>query len=278
MVHGKLLGKRKLGKPLKPLYQQKMQWNGYLQYMYNPKTFLQTLYSKFSLATFPYLAYFTSRHQFNETKIDGMRFEDTFYQKFWRETFVSWHIYAQNFHPESLLERTRDVHFYRKPDSIFKGWKVPDWAQSSKREGHHIDPYARKIWDKAILEARYEQTPAPQKPESLGPNLLNMMKYTDYAGGNGARIFYNEDPKPTFYRYKGRFEETDKDRLHSFKDADQEFDLKEIFGADPSTPEGQQRLKDIFAVWNEAMPWLYEDHCKAYDFGVKEFRSDEPNF
>ncbi len=66
-----------------------------------------------------------------------------------------------------------------------------------------------------------------------------MFRYRDYAGGKGARIFYNEDPKPTFYRYKGRFEPEDKERLFSFKDADQDFDLKEIFGADPNTPEGK---------------------------------------
>lgn len=242
----------------------------YIQYMYNPKTFLQTLYSKFSIATFPYLAYFTTRHQIEELKIDGMRYEDTYYNRFWRENYVSWHIFAQNFHPESLLERTRDINFFRKPDALFKGFAVPEWAQSSKREGYQIDFYARKIWDKAINEARYEQTPAPQKPERLGPNIIQAFRIEDYAGGNGARLFYNEDPKPTFYRYKGRFEEADKERLHSFKDADQPFDLKEIFGADPDTPEGKKKLENIFEEWRQAMPWLFEEHLKVHSFGVKE--------
>ena len=45
------------------------------------------------------------------------------------------HVYAQNFHPESLLERVRDVSFYRRPRTLFKGFKVPDWATADKRNG-----------------------------------------------------------------------------------------------------------------------------------------------
>lgn len=45
------------------------------------------------------------------------------------------HVYAQYFHPNSLLERVRDVAFYRKPRTLFKGFKVPDWATAEKRNG-----------------------------------------------------------------------------------------------------------------------------------------------
>jgi hypothetical protein len=82
----------------------------------------------------------------------------------------------------------------------------------------------------------------PSKNERLGPNLIQMFRYEDYGSGHGSRYFYNEEPKPTFYRYKGRFENTDKERLYSFKDADQDFDVKEVFGVDPKTPEGVNKL------------------------------------
>jgi hypothetical protein len=34
-----------------------------------------------------------------------------------------------------LLERVRDVSFYRRPRTLFKGFRVPDWATSEKRNG-----------------------------------------------------------------------------------------------------------------------------------------------
>lgn len=140
------------------------------------------------------------------------------------------------------MERTRDINFFRKYDSLFKGIHVPEWAQSEKREGYEIDWYARTIWDKAMEEARYEQTPMPMKQERLGPNALWWFKYDNVNGGHGSRLFYNEVPKPTYFRYKGTFEDVDKERLWSFKDADQDFDPRRIFGADPETPEGKKKL------------------------------------
>jgi len=38
LINRTILKKRVLGRPLKPLYQTKKQWVGYLQYVYNPKT------------------------------------------------------------------------------------------------------------------------------------------------------------------------------------------------------------------------------------------------
>jgi len=155
---------------------------------------------------FPYLAFFSTRWAVEQCRLDGTRFEDHFYNKFFRETYVSWHIYAQNFHPISLHERTLDIAFFRKYDALFKGFSVPEWAQSNKWEGYDFDFYSRSIWDKAIMEAKYEQTPMPSHNERLGPNLLNIARWEDCAGGYGSRYFYNEVPKPNFYRYKGTFE------------------------------------------------------------------------
>lgn len=46
-----------------------------------------------------------------------------------------YHVYAQYFHPETLLERVRDVQFYRKTRTLYKGFKVPEWAQADKMNG-----------------------------------------------------------------------------------------------------------------------------------------------
>ena len=45
--------------------------------------------------------------------IIGIRIEDVYCNKFHKEPYIMHHIYAQYFHPETLLERVRDVRFYR---------------------------------------------------------------------------------------------------------------------------------------------------------------------
>jgi len=45
------------------------------------------------------------------------------------------HVYAQYFHPHTLLERVRDVSFIRRPRTLFKGFKVPEWATAEKEQG-----------------------------------------------------------------------------------------------------------------------------------------------
>ena len=89
-----------------------------------------------------------------------MRVEDMYDQKFWKEQFISWHIYAQNFHPTTLHERVRDVRFYRLPHVLFKGFYAPDWAKNNIRaEGNDIDLYSRQLWNKAQQEFKSEWTP-----------------------------------------------------------------------------------------------------------------------
>jgi hypothetical protein len=58
-----------------------------------------------------------------------------YFQKFHKEPYFMFHIYAQYFHPETLLERVRDTSFHRRPRTIFKGYTVPDWATAEKRHG-----------------------------------------------------------------------------------------------------------------------------------------------
>ena len=168
------------------------------------------------------------------------------------------------------MERSIEIPFFRKYDALFKGFSVPEWALSHKREGYDYDFYARSIWNKAIFEAKYEQTPAPSRNERLGPNIIQWFRFEDYSSGYGSRYFYNEKPKPTFYRYKGRMDQEDKDALWSFKDADQEIDPRRIFGVDPETPEGKQKLEKIFDTWNRAMPEMFTARLEVYDIGMKE--------
>ena len=69
------------------------------------------------------------------------------------------HIYAQYFHPDTLLERVRDVRFYRQPRTIFKGFKVPEWATSNEKHGWEVDMHSRQAWDNAMQDMKAEWTP-----------------------------------------------------------------------------------------------------------------------
>ncbi len=79
----------------------------------------------------PYLANWTYRHHIEEARNAGLRISDLYSGlKFWKEPYIHLHLYAQYFHPSTYNERIRQVAAYRRPRILFKGYKVPDWAQA----------------------------------------------------------------------------------------------------------------------------------------------------
>jgi len=105
------------------------------------------------------------------------------------------HIYAQYFHPETLLERVRAVRFYRQPRTIFKGFKVPDWATAKEQHGWEVDAYSRQAWENAMQDMYSEWTPTPFAGERQEPNPLQWLRMEQWGSGYGSRLFYNEVPK-----------------------------------------------------------------------------------
>ena len=92
----------------------------------------------------PYLAFITYRFHVEKCReigkfpfiifskfiiCTGIRIEDFYLApKFHKEPYFQWHMYAQHFHPTTLLERVRDISFYRRTRTLYKGFTVPDWA------------------------------------------------------------------------------------------------------------------------------------------------------
>ena len=99
-----------------------------LQAMYRPETTFEMYLGRFMRGVAPYLSQFTYQFHAERARSAGMRVEDTYEQKFFREAYVNWHVYAQYFHPTTLLERVRNVNAYRKHNVLFKGFSMPDWA------------------------------------------------------------------------------------------------------------------------------------------------------
>lgn len=153
-----------------------------------------------------------------------MRVEDTYCNKFHKEPYMMHHIYAQYFHPTTLLERVRDVRFYRQPRTLFKGFRVPDWATAKEHHGWEFDAYSREAWDNAMEDMHSEWTPVQFAGERQDPNVLQWFRLEQWGQGNSSRLFYNEAPNPTWWRQGGHLTEGDDERardkiLYSFTHA-----------------------------------------------------------
>jgi len=134
MVNGAFLGKRQLGRPIKYNIRSRGK-AGWIEMLFSPRNATEMRISQFMRFVHPYIAWVTYRFHVEKSREIGIRIEDFYMHKFHKEPYYMHHLYAQYFHPETLLERVRDVSFYRRPRTLFKGFKVPDWATSEKMNG-----------------------------------------------------------------------------------------------------------------------------------------------
>jgi len=73
--------------------------------------------------------------------------------------------------------------------------------------------------------------------ERLEPNIIQWFRFEQWGKGASSRLFYNEVPHPTWFRYGGHLDNPEK-VLYSFTHADQ--DQQMIFGIDTTTEEGRE--------------------------------------
>lgn len=272
-----LLGKRVLGRPSKFNIVNK-HGRGFLELMYKPRNQFENVVGRVLHGFLPVLSYFSYRFHVEKARVGGFRLEDVYHQKFFREPYITWHVYAQNFHPWTLNERVRNVAFYRKVNTIFKGFSVPEWAQDHRRDGWDLDVYSRQAWDNAMKDFNSEWTPMPWGGERLDPNIINWFRIEQIGKGFSSRLFYNETPEPSWHRHGGHLDEKDK-TLYSFKYGDQEHD--DIFGFDVSTEEGRKGIKAEIQRWKTMTPEIaeafgYPEHDDEFE-NVK-YISEEPHF
>jgi len=157
-VNGAFAGKRKIGRPLKYNIRHRGA-QGWIELVFNPRTRVEQVMSDALRFIHPYLFFVTYRFHVEKAREAGLRVEDVYCNKFHKEPYIMHHVYAQYFHPDTLLERVRDVSFYRRPRTIFKGFRVPDWAQNQNKHGWDFDAYSRQAWNNAMLDLEAEWTP-----------------------------------------------------------------------------------------------------------------------
>lgn len=279
-VNGAFAGKRKIGRPLKYNIRHKGA-QGWIELVFNPRTKVESYISEALRFIHPYLFYITYRFHVEKAREAGLRVEDVYCNKFHKEPYVMHHVYAQYFHPETLLERVRDVSFYRRPRTIFKGFKVPDWAQNQNQYGWDVDAYSRQAWMNAMHDIEAEWTPRPFSGERQEPNPLQWMRFDNWFGGYGNRLFFNETPQLSWKRNKGHVLEADteseRDRmLYSFTHANQ--DQAIMFGLDTRTPEGQEAFRKEYETLCELAPEIVKKEDMVFPHEMPPRLSEEPHF
>ena len=167
------------------------------------------------------------------------------------------------------------MHFYRRPRTIFKGFKVPDWATAEKSKGWELDTYSRAAWDQALHEMSSEWTPTQFTGERLEPNVLQWLRFEQWGKGMSSRLFYNEVPKPNWNRHRGHLDDPEKN-LYSFTHADQEPQM--LFGIDTTTPEGREQFKKEWETACEIVPELISKDDMVYPHEHAQYVSNEPHF
>lgn len=173
-----------------------------------PKTTLQKVFSKTVFFLEPYYAYFFWPHIVNECREAGLKVGDLMGLHFNKEPYVQFHLYAQYFHPTTMIERVNHIHFYRQPNRLYKGTKVPDWAQNHVNEAGEFDLYTAQQWAEAMDDFTSEITPVPffRDPMPLDANPLLWLQVFGLGAGKGRRLFYNEKPVHSIWHDGGEFD------------------------------------------------------------------------
>lgn len=97
-----------------------------------------------------------------------------------------------------------------------------------------------------------------------------------------SRLFYNEVPAPTRWRYGGHMlnnpdDDKERDRLlWSFNHADQE--RKVIFGMDTTTPEGRAAFKKEYEILAELAPEIIKKDNLVFPHEMEPERTREPHY
>jgi len=251
--------------------------------VFNPRSKLEQYISNTMRFIHPYLFYVTYRFHVEKAREAGLRVEDVYANKFHKEPYIMHHMYAQYFHPHTLLERVRNVSFYRRPRTIYKGFTVPDWAKAENTDGGwEVDMYSRQAWDNCMHDMHSEWTPMQFSGYRQEPNVLQWLRLENYGKGMSSRLFYNEVPQPTWARYGGHMlenneNERERDRLlYSFTHADQ--DRRITFGMDTTTPEGQAEFRAEYDALCEMAPEIVKKEDFVYPHELPPQVSTEPHF
>lgn len=158
---------------------------------------------------------------------------------------------------------------------MFKGFRVPDWAQCQNRGGWDLDVHSRHAWENAMHDLNSEWTPMQFAGDRLDPNVIQWFRIEQIWKGNSNRLFYNEVPMPTWLRHRGQIDNKAKE-LYSFTHADQ--DAQFVFGYDTETPAGREAFEKEWERVASLVPELISKDDIVYPHEHQKYVSSEPHF
>ena len=118
-----------------------------------------------------------------------------------------------------------------------------------------------------------EWTPAQFTGERQEPNVIEWFRFEQWGKGTSSRLFYNEAPKPNWFRHGGHFDEPEK--IFSFTKAEQ--DSKFMFGVDTTTAEGREVFKREWDTMATLVPELLSKEDLVFPHEIQKI-STEPYY
>lgn len=111
--------------------------------------------------------------------------------------------------------------------------------------------------------------------ERLEPNIIEWFRLEQMGRGLSSRLFYNEVPKPTWFRHHGHLDNPE-DTLYSFTKANQDQQIG--YGIDTTTEEGRAKFKAEYDAISEFAPELIKKEEMVYPHEMGTNISTEPHF
>lgn len=122
---------------------------------------------------------------------------------------------------------------------------------------------------------RSEWTPMQFVGERMEPNVIEWFRFEQFGKGNSSRLFYNEVPNPTWFRFSGHLENPEKN-LYSFTNGDQEGPI--VFGINTNTAEGREQFRKEWDSMCALVPELLSKEDLVYPHEHQRYIPDEPHF
>lgn len=284
LINEKLLGKRKLGFPLK-YYYTNVQFEGrslFYERIFFPKSKFDRLLLKIYERCLPGIKLFIWDENVREARERGYTLEEKMYHH-WRLTpFIHMFGLSQMVHPWGWdLSQHKDA-FIRRVDTMMPGIEAPDWANQTRR-AHDLDFNSIQVPFKAFNNILEESTPAPHMnlPAYFAPQ--HYLTHRHNIGYAAQRLFYNEDIKGDGY-HNGYLSEKDKNIVHGYyansqgdsqKDRVDNLSESERAEFEKNTQKWDQILKEFFPEVSTSVrnPVMHKYDEQYYERNMNEIRS-----
>jgi hypothetical protein len=252
LLNGKLLGKRKLGLPVKYNFDLPAYESLFIDKLYFPKNNFDKLIGNVFERCLPGIQYFIWNDQIRWAREHGYTIAEKFFTTFRHSNTITLHALAQMVHPYGYLDMQKKDQFIRKVASLLPGIEAPDWAQQSKRVPD-CDYNSLTVPYEATRHIERETTPAPHYNAATYTVINNLFDQRWNVGYSAQRLFYNEDLRGDFYR-TGLLSKQEKEQIHGWYNDAQ-----------------RHSQKDKITSMTDDERVQYEKNVERWDNNFKEF-------